>query len=71
MVTANGQLDNFYDSYLEFLEGESPHAPDPAELPCEVRANAKAFVESITAAREIDPYAVAPTVDHLLSPKRS
>jgi len=60
-------LDHFRDEYLSYLEGERDEPPVLDDLPDAVRRTAEAFVESITAARGVDPYASHPSVEQLLA----
>lgn len=60
-------LDHFRDEYLSYLEGDRAEPPALADLPDAVRHTAEAFVESITAARGVDPYASRPSIEQLLA----
>ena len=60
-------LDHFRDEYLAYLEGDRDEPPPLDDLPDAVRRTAEAFVESITAARGVDPYASRPSIEQLLA----
>ena len=60
-------LDHFRDEYLTYLEGGRDEPPPLDDLPEAVRRTAEAFVESITAARGVDPYASRPSIEQLLA----
>ena len=60
-------ISKFRDEYLDFLEGHRDEPPTIDNLPAEERGAARAFVDSITAARGIDPYASSPSIEQLLS----
>ena len=60
-------LDHFRDEYLSYLEGDRDEPPALDDLPDAVRRTAEAFVESITAARGVDPYASRPSIEQLLA----
>ncbi len=60
-------LDQFRDEYLSYLEGDRDEPPALDDLPSAVRRTAEAFVESITAARGVDPYASRPSIEQLLA----
>ena len=60
-------LSKFQDAYLDYLEGDRDEPPVLEELPEEQRRAAKAFIDSITAARGVDPYASRPSIEQLLA----
>ena len=60
-------LSKFQDDYLDYLEGDRDEPPVLEELPEEQRRAAKAFIDSITAARGVDPYASRPSIEQLLA----
>ena len=52
---------------LDYLEGDRDAPPTPEDLPEDQRRAAKAFIDSITAARGVDPYASRPSIEQLLA----
>lgn len=60
-------LGSFQDAYLDYLEGLRDGPPQPEHLPPGLRRDAEAFINSITAARGIDPYASRPSIEQLLA----
>ena len=60
-------LDQFRDEYLSYLEGDRDEPPALDDLPDAIRRTAEGFVESITAARGVDPYASRPSIEQLLA----
>ena len=66
MTSEHDDLRRFKDAYLDYLEGDSDEPPVPEGLPVEQRWAAEAFIESITAARGVDPYASRPSIEQLL-----
>ena len=60
-------LDKFQDDYLDYLEGARDEPPSLEDMPVESRRMAEAFIESITAARGVDPYASRPSIEQLLA----
>ncbi|MXW27096.1 MAG: hypothetical protein F4Z77_12500 [Dehalococcoidia bacterium] len=65
MTKEPDNLSDFRSAYLDYLEGERPVAPLIDDLTGEERLAAEAFVESITTARGIDPYASRPSIEEL------
>lgn len=61
------ELDKFRDAYLDYLEGVRGKPPAFEELLEDQRPAAESFVESITAARGVDPYASRPSLEQLLA----
>lgn len=59
-------LDHFRDEYLSYLEGDRDEPPALDDLPDAVSRTAESFIESITAARGVDPYASRPSIEQLL-----
>ena len=60
-------LNDFREEYLAYLEGDRTEPPALQSLPDEERRIAEAFVDSITAARGVDPYASRPSIEQLLA----
>ena len=60
-------LDRFRDDYLSYLEG---YRADPPPFPDAVHREAELWVESITAARGVDPYANTPSIEWLLAARK-
>ena len=60
-------LSEFRDAYLDYLECDRAEPPETGGLPEPQRRTAEAFVESIEAARGIDPYASRPSIEQLLA----
>ena len=60
-------LSEFRAAYLDYLEGERAEPPTTEGMPEAQRRTAEAFVESIEAARGIDPYASRPSIEQLLA----
>lgn len=67
MTSERDHLSKFRDAFLDYLEGHRDKPPAPEDLPGEQRAEAEAFIKSITAARGIDPYASRPSIEQLLA----
>ena len=67
MTNEPDNLSDFRSAYLDYLEGERPVAPLIEGLTSYDRRAAEAFVESITTARGIDPYASRPSIEELLA----
>ena len=67
MTSERDDLNRFRDAYLDYLEGVRGEAPAVEELPEDQRPTAESFVESITAARGVDPYASRPSLEQLLA----
>ena len=67
MNSDHDDLSKFQDAYLDYLEGDRDEPPVLEELPEEQRRAAKAFIDSITAARGVDPYASRPSIELLSS----
>lgn len=66
----NGERDDlswFRDDYLDYLEGLRVDPPALEVLPESQRRIAETFIQSITAARGIDPYASRPSIEELLA----
>ena len=63
----HNDLRRFKDAYLDYLEGDRDKPPALESLPGEKRRAAKAFIDSITAARGVDPYASRPSIEQLLA----
>ena len=66
MTIEHDDLRRFKDAYLDYLEGDRDDPPALEDLPEEQRPTAEAFIESITAARGVDPYASRPSIEQLL-----
>ena len=62
-------LSSFRDAFLDYLEGARDEPPAFEDLPAEQRQAAETFIESITAARGVDPYASRPSIEQLLTPR--
>ena len=67
MTIERDALHRFKDAYLDYLEGDRDEPPALEDLPVEKRRAAEAFIESITAARGVDPYASRPSIEQLLA----
>ena len=67
MTNDHDVFDRFQDDYLDYLEGARAEQPSLEGLPVESRRMAEAFIESITAARGIDPYASRPSIEQLMA----
>ena len=67
MTSERYDLSRFRDAFLDYLEGDRDQPPALEDLPEEQRPGAEAFVESITAARGVDPYASRPSIERLLA----
>lgn len=67
MTNDHDILDKFQDDYLDYLEGARDEPPSLEDMPVESRRMAEAFIESITAARGVDPYASRPSIEQLLA----
>ena len=65
MTKEPDNLSDFRSAYLDYLDGERPVAPLIDDLTGKGRRAAEAFVESITTARGIDPYASRPSIEQL------
>ena len=66
MTMEHDDLSRFRDAYLDYLEGACDNPPVLEDLPEEQRRAAKAFIESIKAARGVDPHASRPSIEQLL-----
>lgn len=66
MTTEHDELRIFQEAYLDYLEGERDTPPQLDDLAGEQRRVAETFVETIRAARGIDPYASRPPLEELL-----
>ena len=66
MTTDHEQLRAFQEAYLDYLEGDRDAPPTVDTLAGEKRRAAEAFIETIKAARGIDPYASRPPLEELL-----
>ena len=66
MTIEHDDLSRFQDAYLDYLEGACDDPPVLEDLPKEQRRAAKAFIESIRAARGVDPHASRPSIEQLL-----
>ena len=60
-------LDDFIDAYLDFVEGDSEEPPGLDGLTDEQRRAAEGYIESITAARGVDPHASPPSIEQLFA----
>ena len=67
MNSEPGNLSKFQDAYLDYLEGDRDAPPALEDLPENQRPAAKSFIDSITAARGVDPYASRPSIEQLLA----
>ena len=67
MANEYDALSDFRDAFLDYLEGERENPPTVADLPVEQRRAAESFIDSITAARGVDPYASRPSLEQLLA----
>ena len=67
MPSERDDLRKFRDAFLDYLEGDRDEPPALEDLPGEQRRAAEAFIESITAARGVDPYASRPSSEELLA----
>ena len=66
MTIEHDDLGRFQDAYLDYLEGARDDPPAVEDLPEEQRRAAEAFIESIKAARGVDPHASRPSIEQLL-----
>ena len=66
MTIEHHDLSRFQDAYLDYLEGARNEPPALEDLPEEQRRAAEAFIESIKAARGVDPHASRPSIERLL-----
>ena len=66
MTIEHDDLGRFQDAYLDYLEGVRDEPPSLEDLPEGQRRAAEAFIESITAARGVDPHASRPSIEQLL-----
>ena len=67
MTDERDDLSKFRDAFLDYLEDDRDEPPALEDLPKEQRRAAEAFIESITAARGVDPYASRPSIEQLLA----
>lgn len=67
MTNEHDNLDKFRDAYLDYLEGDLDKPPALDDLTEIQRRTAEGFIESIEAARGVDPYASRPTIERLLA----
>ena len=66
MTTEHDELRMFQEAYFDYLEGDRDAPPTLDNLAGEPRRAAEAFIETIKAARGIDPYASRPSIEQLL-----
>ena len=66
MTIEHDDLGRFQDAYLDYLEGARDEPPAVEDLPEEQRRAAEAFIESVKAARGVDPHASRPSIEQLL-----
>ncbi|MDE0033499.1 MAG: hypothetical protein OXU75_10245 [Deltaproteobacteria bacterium] len=67
MSTKDDHLRKFREAYLDYLEGDRDEPPALEDLPERQRRTAAAFIESITAAHGVDPYASRPSIEQLVA----
>ena len=67
MTDERDDLGRFRDAFLDYLEGFRDQPPRPKDLPERHRQAAESFVDSIMAARGVDPYASRPSIEQLLT----
>ena len=67
MIFEHDDLSRFRDAYLDYLERIRSEPPALEELPEDQRLAAESFIESIQAARGLDPYASRPSIEQLLA----
>ena len=67
MTIESDDVHRFKAAYLDYLEGDRDEPPALEDLRGEKRRAAEAFIESITAARGVDPYASRPSIEQLLA----
>ena len=67
MARDHDALNDFREEYLAYLEGNRAAPPALEDLPNEERRIAETFIDSITAARGVDPYASRPSIEQLLA----
>ena len=67
MTSERDELSKFRDAFLDYLEGDRDGPPTLEPLTEEQRRVAEAFIESIMAARGVDPYASRPSIEQLLA----
>ena len=67
MTGERDDLNGFREAYLDYLEGDRDDPPTLEGLTGEQRRAAEAFIESISAARGVDPYASRPSIEQLLA----
>ena len=66
MTIEHHDIGRFQNAYLDYLEGARNEPPALEDLPEEQRRAAEAFIESIKAARGVDPHASRPSIERLL-----
>ena len=66
MITDHEELRAFQEAYMDYVEGERDAPPPLDNLAGKQRRAAEAFIETIKAARGIDPYASRPPLEQLL-----
>ena len=67
MTDERDDLSKFRDAFLDYLEDDRDEPPTLEGLAGLQRRAAEAFMESITAARGVDPYASRPSIEQLLA----
>ena len=67
MTDERDDLSKFRDAFLDYLEDDRDEPPTLEGLPGVKRRAAEAFIESITAARGVDPYASRLSIEQLLA----
>lgn len=66
MTTNHEELRAFQEAYMDYVEGDRDAPPSLDDLAGEQRRAAEAFIETVKAARGIDPYASRPPLEQLL-----
>ena len=66
MTTDHKELRAFQEAYMDYVEGDRDAPPPLDNLAGDQRRAAEAFIETIKAARGIDPYASRPPLEQLL-----
>ena len=67
MTSERDDLSKFRDAFLDYLENARKEPPVVQDLPEEHRREVESFIQSIMAARGVDPYASRPSIEQLLA----
>lgn len=67
MTTQRTSLARYRNAYLDYLEGDRAAPPPVGTLNAVDQKRARAWVRSLDACRDVDPYAARPSLSELLA----